>query len=154
MGGASINGNNRFRTPYESLLPGCFHIPSPYTYRNPFHEAIPNGWQPFAFGRWKTKLPFRVQLTIAAFIMEPVLGAGGIIVPHESFMPQIREVCDRNGIFANSRRGNYRLWPHGRLVRFAPLGCSARPHALDKSHHQRIFSVWCRDVISANGGCT
>jgi adenosylmethionine-8-amino-7-oxononanoate aminotransferase len=27
-----------------------------------------------------------------------VLGAGGVIVPHESFMPGVREICDRNGI--------------------------------------------------------
>ena len=30
--------------------------------------------------------------------MEPVLGAGGVIPPHASFMPAVREVCDRHGI--------------------------------------------------------
>jgi adenosylmethionine-8-amino-7-oxononanoate aminotransferase len=30
--------------------------------------------------------------------MEPVLGAGGVIPPHESFMPMVREICDRHGI--------------------------------------------------------
>lgn len=29
FGGASVNGNNRFRINYEPLLPGCFHLPSP-----------------------------------------------------------------------------------------------------------------------------
>ena len=38
------------------------------------------------------------ERTIAAFIMEPVLGAGGVIVPHASFMPGVREICDRHGI--------------------------------------------------------
>ena len=38
-GGASVNGNNRFRIGYEPLLPGCYHLPSPYTYRNPFDET-------------------------------------------------------------------------------------------------------------------
>ena len=33
-GGASINGNSNFRTQYEPMLPGCHHIPAPYTYRN------------------------------------------------------------------------------------------------------------------------
>ena len=41
FGGASVNGNNRFRINYEPLLPGCFHLPSPYTYRNPFNETNP-----------------------------------------------------------------------------------------------------------------
>jgi adenosylmethionine-8-amino-7-oxononanoate aminotransferase len=31
-------------------------------------------------------------------IMEPILGAGGVIVPHSSFMPMVREICTRNGI--------------------------------------------------------
>jgi putrescine---pyruvate transaminase len=30
--------------------------------------------------------------------MEPVLGAGGVIVPHESFMPLMRQICDTHGI--------------------------------------------------------
>ncbi|MDG1129409.1 MAG: aminotransferase class III-fold pyridoxal phosphate-dependent enzyme, partial [Paracoccaceae bacterium] len=29
FGGASVNGNNRFRLNYEPMLPGCFHLPSP-----------------------------------------------------------------------------------------------------------------------------
>ena len=31
-------------------------------------------------------------------IMEPILGAGGVIPPHESFMPGVRAICDRHGI--------------------------------------------------------
>ncbi len=30
--------------------------------------------------------------------MEPVLGAGGVIVPHENFMPLVRGICYRHGI--------------------------------------------------------
>ena len=30
--------------------------------------------------------------------MEPVLGAGGVIVPHETFMPLAREICDKYGV--------------------------------------------------------
>ncbi len=39
LGGASVNGNANYRTAYELLLPGCFHVPAPYTYRNPFNES-------------------------------------------------------------------------------------------------------------------
>ena len=41
FGGASVNGNNKFRTAYEPLLPGCRHLPAPYPYRNPFNESDP-----------------------------------------------------------------------------------------------------------------
>ena len=44
------------------------------------------------------EIAFQGADTIAAFIMEPVLGAGGVIVPPESFMPLVREICDRHDI--------------------------------------------------------
>ncbi|HCM08837.1 MAG TPA: aspartate aminotransferase family protein, partial [Alphaproteobacteria bacterium] len=44
------------------------------------------------------EIAFQGPDTIAAFIMEPVLGAGGVIPPHESFMPMMRDICDNHGI--------------------------------------------------------
>ncbi len=98
MGGASINGNNRFRIAYEPLLPGCFHIPAPYTYRNPFNESDPAKLADLCLQALEDEINFQGAETIAAFVMEPVLGAGGIIPPHESFMPKVWEICTRNGI--------------------------------------------------------
>ncbi len=39
--GASVNGNANFRTQYEPLMQGCYHIPAPYTYRNPYKSFMP-----------------------------------------------------------------------------------------------------------------
>ena len=98
FGGASVNGNANFRTQYEPLLPGCFHIPAPYTYRNPFNETDPAKLAQLCASALEDEIAFQGAGTIAAFIMEPILGAGGVIPPHESFMPMVREICDRNGI--------------------------------------------------------
>ncbi|MEM6941999.1 MAG: aminotransferase class III-fold pyridoxal phosphate-dependent enzyme [Pseudomonadota bacterium] len=97
-GGASVNGNANFRKQYEPLLPGCFHIPAPYTYRNPFNETDPAKLAQLCLSALEDEIAFQSADTIAAFIMEPVLGAGGVIPPHKSFMPGVRELCDRNGI--------------------------------------------------------
>ena len=97
-GGASINGNANFRTQYEPLLPGCFHVPAPYTYRNPFGEADPERLAALCARALEDEISFQGAGTIAAFVMEPVLGAGGVIPPHESFMPAVRRVCDEHGI--------------------------------------------------------
>jgi adenosylmethionine-8-amino-7-oxononanoate aminotransferase len=35
---------------------------------------------------------------VAAFIAEPVQGAGGVIVPHESYWPQVRGILDKYGV--------------------------------------------------------
>ena len=98
FGGASVNGNANFRTQYEPLLAGCFHIPAPYTYRNPFSETDPEALAAKCVAALVDEINFQGAGTIAAFIMEPILGAGGVIPPHASFMPAVREVCDRHGI--------------------------------------------------------
>lgn len=98
FGGASVNGNNRFRIGYEPLLPGCFHLPAPYTYRNPFDETDPARLADWIAAAMVDEIEFQGADTIAAFIMEPILGAGGVIVPDASFMPKLREICSRYGI--------------------------------------------------------
>ncbi|MCP9482303.1 aspartate aminotransferase family protein [Shimia sp. CNT1-13L.2] len=98
MGGASVNGNANFRTQYEPLLPGCYHIPAPYTYRNPFNETDPEKLAALCLQAMEDEIAFQGAGTIAAMIMEPILGAGGVIVPHESFMRGVRAICDKHGI--------------------------------------------------------
>lgn len=98
FGGASVNGNAKFRTAYEPLMPGCYHIPAPYEFRNPYNEADPAQLAKLCLKALEDEIAFQGAGTIAAFIMEPVLGAGGVIVPHESFMPGVREICSKNGI--------------------------------------------------------
>ena len=98
FGGASVNGNANFRTAYEPLLAGCHHIPAPYTYRNPFNERDPERLAQLCLAALEDEIAFQGAGTIAAFIMEPILGAGGVIPPHKSFMPGVAEICRKNGI--------------------------------------------------------
>ncbi|MCP3972443.1 MAG: aminotransferase class III-fold pyridoxal phosphate-dependent enzyme [Rhodobacteraceae bacterium] len=98
FGGASVNGNANFRNAYEPLLPGCHHLPAPYAYRNPFDETDPKRLAQLCLNAMEDEIAFQGANTIAAMIMEPILGAGGVIVPHESFMPGVREICSRHGI--------------------------------------------------------
>lgn len=98
MGGASVNGNANFRTQYEPLLPGCYHIPAPFPYRNPFNESDPAKLAALCLQALEDEIAFQGSATIAAFIMEPILGAGGVIPPHASFMPGVAELCRKNGI--------------------------------------------------------
>ncbi len=98
FGGASVNGNVNFRRNYEPLMPGAFHIAAPWTYRNPFDETDPARLARLCANLLEEEIAFQGPETIAAFIMEPVLGAGGVIVPPETFMPTVREILDRHGI--------------------------------------------------------
>lgn len=98
FGGASVNGNTVFRRAYEPHLPGVFHIPAPDVYRNPFGTADAEQVSGLCAALLEEEIVFQGPDTVAAFIMEPVLGAGGVIVPPASFMPKVREICDRHGV--------------------------------------------------------
>jgi putrescine aminotransferase len=97
FGGASINGATIFRRAYEPLLAGCSHIDTPWTFRNPYTE------DPEALGRLCAELldreiQFQGPDSVAAFIAEPIQGAGGVIVPPANFWPLVRTVCDKHGV--------------------------------------------------------
>ncbi len=98
FGGASINGNPRFRTAYEPLMPGCFQVETPYLYRNPWNETDPARLAKFCVGELERAIQYQDPQTIAAFVAEPIQGAGGVIVPHESYWPAVRALLDKYGI--------------------------------------------------------
>jgi putrescine---pyruvate transaminase len=125
FGGASVNGNANFRRNYEPLLPGVFHIPAPWTYRNPFNETDPARLAQLCAAAMEDEITFQGADTIAAFIMEPVLGAGGVIVPPDNFMQLAREICDRHGILMISDEvvtgfGRTGAWSGARLFGVKP----------------------------------
>lgn len=132
FGGASINGNANFRTAYEPLLPGCFHIPAPYTYRNPFNETDPEKLAHLCVAALEDEIAFQGAGTIAAMIMEPILGAGGVIPPHKSFAPMVAEICQRNGILLITDEvitayGRTGAWSGARLWGIQPdMMCTAK----------------------------
>ena len=132
FGGASVNGNANFRRAYEPLLPGVFHLPAPWDYRNPFGVADGTEIARRIVALFEDEIAFQGADTIAAFIMEPVLGAGGVIVPHETFMPLMRAACDRHGILLIADEvitayGRTGTWSGSRLWGVQPdLMCTAK----------------------------
>jgi putrescine---pyruvate transaminase len=97
FGGASVNGNNRFRRNYEPLLAGCYHLDSPWLYRNPYTDDAKKLGEICA-EQLDREITFQGADTVAAFIAEPVQGAGGVIVPPDNYFPLVREVCDKHGV--------------------------------------------------------
>ncbi|WP_120632765.1 aminotransferase class III-fold pyridoxal phosphate-dependent enzyme [Ruegeria sp. EL01] len=132
IGGASVNGNANFRNAYEPLLPGCYHIPAPYTYRNPFNETDPEKLAQLCVAALEDEIAFQGPNTIAAMIMEPILGAGGVIPPHKSFAPMVQEICNRHGILLITDEvitayGRTGAWSGARLWGIQPdMMCTAK----------------------------
>jgi adenosylmethionine-8-amino-7-oxononanoate aminotransferase len=114
------------------LLPGCYHIPAPYTYRNPFNETDPARLAQLCLQALEDEIAFQGAGTIAAFIMEPILGAGGVIPPHASFMPGVEAMCRKHGILLIADEvitafGRTGAWTGSRLWGVKPdFSCTAK----------------------------
>jgi 4-aminobutyrate aminotransferase len=87
----------KYRGHYEPLLGGIHHVPFPDPLR------VGAGSPDAALARTMAAIDelFATMVypdDVAAFIVEPVLGEGGYVVPPDSFLPALREVADRHGI--------------------------------------------------------
>ena len=98
FGAASVNGNSNFRRAYEPLLPGVHHLPTPFPYRNQFNEEKPARLAELCLAAIEEEIKFQGADTIAAFIAEPVQGAGGVIVFPDGYFASLKALLDRHDI--------------------------------------------------------
>jgi len=94
FGGARETGISNYRRANEPLLPGVFHAPTPFTYRNPFNESDPEKLAALCLNVIEDEIRFQGADTIAAFIAEPVQGAGGVIVFPKGFYASLKKLLD------------------------------------------------------------
>ncbi|MFV9504708.1 MAG: aspartate aminotransferase family protein [Oscillochloridaceae bacterium umkhey_bin13] len=79
---------------FEPRTPGFIHIDSPYPYR--FVNKTPELSDGVAAANLLEEAILREgPETIAAFIAEPVQGAGGVIPPQDDYFQRVREICDQ-----------------------------------------------------------
>jgi 4-aminobutyrate aminotransferase len=83
---------------YEPLLASVYFAPYPYALRTPTGrtEADALTWTLSQLDELFATLVFPED--VAAFLVEPVLGEGGYVVPPDGFLPALREVADSHGI--------------------------------------------------------
>jgi 4-aminobutyrate aminotransferase len=99
-GAASVTSvKSKYRDHYEPFVPGVYFVPYPYAYRCPLGDT------PEAALDWtlmSLRRLFQHQIPpsqVAAFLVEPVQGEGGYIVPPRDFLPALRRICDEHGIY-------------------------------------------------------
>jgi adenosylmethionine-8-amino-7-oxononanoate aminotransferase len=82
---------------FEPRVPGFLHIQAPYPYR--FEGAKPGETVGQAAARELEEAILREGPdTVAAFIAEPVIGGGGVIVPPDDYFPRVRDICTRHRV--------------------------------------------------------
>jgi taurine--2-oxoglutarate transaminase len=95
-GAITLTGDPR-RWPAEPGIPGVVRMLDPYTYRCPAGHPDPC---PVCTGapHLEEILQYEGADTVAAVILETIVGTNGVIVPPDGYLQSIREVCDRHGI--------------------------------------------------------
>lgn len=88
LGALSATGQAERKLGYEPLVPGFVLTEAPDSYRD--HTDC-------AAALERTILREGVE-SVGAFIMEPIIAGGGILIPPDDYLPRVREICDRYGV--------------------------------------------------------
>ena len=78
-------------------MPGVTHVPYP----NPYRPLLAGADQGKAVIEYIESVLFQSNVPaqeVAAILVEPIQGEGGYLVPPDSFLPGLRQLCDRHGI--------------------------------------------------------
>jgi 4-aminobutyrate aminotransferase len=97
-GTLSVTGNMARKTRGGPYLPGVAFAPAPYVYRNPFGTDDPEEVAARCAELVEWAVLYQSSGDVAAFIAEPVMGEGGILIPPASYFRRVKEVLDRYGI--------------------------------------------------------
>ncbi len=96
MGGGSLGGMSGIHK-HGGMIAGIVHIGQP----DWWSEGGDHTPEEFGLARAKELETMILQLgveNVAAFIGEPVQGAGGVIIPPSTYWPEIQRICDKYGI--------------------------------------------------------
>ncbi|EWT00855.1 hypothetical protein N865_13040 [Intrasporangium oryzae NRRL B-24470] len=96
-GAITLTGDPR-RWPSEPGQPGIVHFWGPYTYRSAFHSETDEQERDRALAHLRDTLMVEGAHTVAAIILETVVGTNGILVPPDGYLEGVRRLCDEHGI--------------------------------------------------------
>jgi adenosylmethionine-8-amino-7-oxononanoate aminotransferase len=94
MAAMSATGMAVYHKMFGPLVPGFIQVQPPYPYRWGGNEDPGLG----AAEAVEKQILAEGADTVAAVIGEPVMGAGGVIVPPETYWPELRRICDKHNV--------------------------------------------------------
>jgi len=97
MAGASLGGMSYMHAQGDLPIPGITHIQQPYWFEHG-RGMLKDEFGLVAAGWLEQKILEIGPDKVAAFIGEPVQGAGGVIIPPDTYWPEIQRICDKYGI--------------------------------------------------------
>jgi taurine---2-oxoglutarate transaminase len=152
-GSMSLTGDPR-RWAAEPGIPGVIRVFDPY-------HGIERGWDTTeqALANIEETIQLEGPKTIAAFILEPVTGTNGILIPPDGYLKGVRDICDKHGILMIAdevmsgfgRTGEWFAVNHWNVVpdllsmakgltsSYLPLGAVGIRHHIAQHFQDRVF---------------
>jgi taurine---2-oxoglutarate transaminase len=152
-GSITVTGDPR-RWAAEPGIPGVVHVFDPY-------HGIERGWDSAeqALANLEEVIQLEGPQTIAAFILEPVTGTNGILVPPDGYIRGVREICSKHGILMIAdevmsgfgRTGEWFAVNHWKVVpdlitmakgltsSYLPLGAVGMRHHIAQHFQNNVF---------------
>ncbi len=97
MAGASLGGMKPMHKQGGLPIPGIEHIMQPHWFLHG-GDLTPDDFGKVAAKALEDKILEVGADNVAAFIAEPVQGAGGVIVPPSTYWPEIQRICNEHNI--------------------------------------------------------
>ncbi|HZW95624.1 MAG TPA: aminotransferase class III-fold pyridoxal phosphate-dependent enzyme [Candidatus Eremiobacteraceae bacterium] len=152
-GAISLTGDPR-RWAAEPGIPGVVHVLDPY-------HGIERGWESAesSLAMIEEIIQLEGPNTIAAFILEPVTGTNGVLVPPDGYLASLRKICDKYGILMIAdevmsgfgRTGAWFAVDHWKVVpdllcmakgltsSYLPLGAVGMRHHIAQHFQDKVF---------------
>jgi 4-aminobutyrate--pyruvate transaminase len=96
---ASLTGLPNNHADFDLPIPGILHTACPHHYRFAAEGESEEEFATRLAGELDDLIAREGGETVAAFIAEPVMGAGGVIVPPQTYFPKIAAVCARHDVY-------------------------------------------------------
>ena len=152
-GSITLTGDPR-RWAAEPGIPGVVHVLDPY-------HGIERGWESAesSLAMIEETIQLEGAQTIAAFIMETVVGTNGILIPPDGYLEGVRKLCEKYGILMIAdevmagfgRTGEWFAVDHWKVVpdlicmakgltsSYLPLGAVGMRHHIAQHFQDKVF---------------
>ncbi len=99
FGGTSLGGMPANRKAFSSaMLPGTVHIRHTHSPADMAFSRGQPGWGAHLADDFERQILLHDPANVAALIVEPVSGSGGVLVPPVGYLERLREICTRYGV--------------------------------------------------------
>ncbi|SLN16388.1 aspartate aminotransferase family protein [Oceanibacterium hippocampi] len=97
LAAASLSGLTPMHPQFDLPLPGFEKVDAPYWFRDG-GDLSPEEFGLKAAASLETKILELGAGNVAAFVAEPIQGAGGVIIPPATYWPEIQRICDKHDV--------------------------------------------------------